>query len=360
MKRIAVLLFVAFALLAACSPKGGSCIIEGELEGMPGTGTIVLEDAFTEHGIIDTFTVVDGKFYHKISLDSPALAQIYYEASRLVEFFIEPGENIRISGDYSNEGTIEARGGKLNGLWEEYEMASTELAVGEESFAVRYNKFAGLMENLLADSNDDIFKMRVILKNVHNVFPAAYTALCQIKQMDPAIQEKFNVQMCRSLLERRVEVEPQVEGSPTVPLYKDFEVIDRNGEPVKLSDVIRNGGKRYVLVDFWATWCRPCCDQFPKLKEIYASYHNKGLEVFAVSYDMDKAKWISYIKENNLEWLHGIPASDTVLNSISRDYVISGIPTNILIDCQTGVIIGRDMPMEVLESKLEELVESKN
>jgi thiol-disulfide isomerase/thioredoxin len=178
--------------------------------------------------------------------------------------------------------------------------------------------------------------------------------------MDPAIQEKFNVQMCRSLLERRVEVEPQVEGSPTVPLYKDFKVMDRNGEPVKLSDVIRNGGKRYVLVDFWATWCRPCCDQFPKLKEIYASYHDKGLEVFAVSYDMDKAKWISYIKENNLEWLHGIPASDTVLNSISREYVISGIPTNILIDCQTGVIIGRDMPMEVLESKLEELVESKN
>lgn len=360
MKRISVLLFITLALFAACSPKGGCCIIEGELEGMPGTGTIVLEDAFTEHGIIDTFTVVDGKFYHKISLDSPALAQIYYEASRLVEFFIEPGENIRISGDYGNRGTIEATGGKLNGMWEEYEMVCTEFALGEEPFAVRYNKFAGLMENLLADSNDDIFKMRVILKNVHNVFPAAYTALCQIKQMDPAIQEKFNVQMCRRLLERRVEVEPQVEGSPTVPLYKDFEVIDRNGEPVKLSDVIRNGGKRYVLVDFWATWCRPCCDQFPKLKEIYASYHNKGLEVFAVSYDMDKAKWISYIKENNLEWLHGIPASDTVLNSISRDYVISGIPTNILIDCQTGVIIGRDMPMEVLESKLEELVESKN
>lgn len=359
MKQFFVLILAAFAVFASCS-QTRICVIDGELEGMPGTGVIFLEDALTEHELIDTFAVVDGKFHYEIALESPVVAQIYYEASQLGEFFLEPGGNVVIGGDFTNIGTIEASGGRLNGLWEEYEMALTELAVGEEPFAVRYNKFAGLMENLLADSNDDIFKMRVILKNVHNVFPAAYTALCQIKQMDPAIQEKFNVQMCRSLLERRVEVEPQVEGSPTVPLYKDFEVIDRNGEPVKLSDVIRNGGKRYVLVDFWATWCRPCCDQFPKLKEIYASYHNKGLEVFAVSYDMDKAKWISYIKENNLEWLHGIPASDTVLNSISRDYVISGIPTNILIDCQTGVIIGRDMPMEVLESKLEELVESKN
>ena len=355
MKRISVLLFIALALFAACSPKGGSCIIEGQLEGMPGTGTIVLEDAFTEHSVIDTITVVDGKFYHKISLDSPALAQIYYEASRLLEFFIEPGGNIRISGDYGNKGTIEATGGKLNGLWEEYEMGRTEFALGEEPFAVRYNKFAQWVEDLVCGSSDDIFKMRIILQNAYNVIPTAYNSLRQIDKMDKQTQEKLNVQMCRKLLERRVLVEPQLAGSDIVPYYKDFHVKDPSGETVKLSDIISNCGKRYLLVDFWDTWCRPCCEQFPKLKEIYSKYHNNGLEVLAVSMGSDRAKWLSYIEENDLDWLHGISETSSSSNQIVKDYAISGIPDNILMDCQTGIIIGRDMPMEVLECKMEEL-----
>lgn len=337
-------------------PKRGSCIIEGELEGMPGTGTIVLEDAFTEHGIIDTFTVVDGKFYHKISLDSPSLAQIYYEASRLLEFFIEPGGNIRISGDYGNRGTIEATGGKLNGMWEEYEMYRTEFALGEEPFAVRYNKFAQWVEELVCGSSDDIFKMRIILQNAYSVIPTAYNSLRQIEKMDKQTQEKYNVQMCRKLLERRVQVEPQVAGSDIVPYYKDFQVKDQRGETVKLSNIVSNCGKRYLLVDFWDTWCRPCCEQFPQLKEIYSNYHNNGFEVFAVSLGSDKGKWNSYIDENGLDWLHGISETSFAANHIVQDYAMSGIPDNLLIDCQTGIIIGRDMPMEVLESKMEELI----
>ena len=108
---------------------------------------------------------------------------------------------------------------------------------------------------------------------------------------------------------------------------------DRKGKTLKLSDIIRNRGNKYLLVDFWDTWCRPCCEQFPQRKEIYSKYHNNGFEVFAVSLGSDKGKWNSYIDENGLDWPHGISETNFSANHIVQDYAMSGIPDNLLIDC---------------------------
>ncbi|MDB5117001.1 MAG: hypothetical protein JWQ79_2493 [Mucilaginibacter sp.] len=101
-------------------------------------------------------------------------------------------------------------------------------------------------------------------------------------------------------------------------------------------------GKNYVLLDFWASWCEPCREFTPKIKEAYQQYHNKGLEIISVSWDDDEAAWKKAVAEDGIEIWHNVIASLSGPNDNSmRDkYSIPFIPTLILID-KNGIIIGR-------------------
>lgn len=132
----------------------------------------------------------------------------------------------------------------------------------------------------------------------------------------------------------------------------DFTQNDTTGKPVSLKDF---RGK-YVLVDFWASWCVPCRIENPNVVSAYQQYKNKGFTVLGVPFDRPDAfaKWTKAIHDDRLYWHH---VSDLKFwsNEVGKLYDIRSIPSNVLVD-PNGIIVAKNLRGEALDKKLESLL----
>ena len=135
--------------------------------------------------------------------------------------------------------------------------------------------------------------------------------------------------------------------------YKNVEGKDLAGNALALKEVVENKKNRYVLLDFWATWCSPCMYEVPYLKTAYEKYHNKGFKIYALSIDHDRDAWTKVIKEEKLQWVNVLRES----TEATEQYGVRGVPSNFLIDCSTGIIIATHLRGEALSEKLAEVLD---
>jgi thiol-disulfide isomerase/thioredoxin len=128
----------------------------------------------------------------------------------------------------------------------------------------------------------------------------------------------------------------------------EISLSDSTGKSIKLSD-FRN---KYVLIDFWASWCGPCRRETPSLLKLYGNYHSKGLEILGVSLDDNPQAWLNYIHLNKLTWPQ-VSDLKAWKSQVVQDYSIEGIPMMILLDKQGKVIAkGRTDSLEPIIAKL--------
>jgi thiol-disulfide isomerase/thioredoxin len=134
-------------------------------------------------------------------------------------------------------------------------------------------------------------------------------------------------------------------------LAPDFTQPDAFGNPVTLSSF---RGK-YVLLDFWASWCLPCRRENPNLVNVYNKYSDKNFTIISVSIDQDKQDWLQAIKNDNMIWINVSDLKGSNKSLVQRTYVASGIPDNYLID-PNGRIIAKRLLGEELNKRLEVLL----
>jgi peroxiredoxin len=135
-------------------------------------------------------------------------------------------------------------------------------------------------------------------------------------------------------------------GQPAI----DFTQNDPDGKPVSLADL---KGK-YVLIDFWASWCGPCRIEYPYLKKAYSQFKSGNFEIIGVSLDDKSAVWIQSIKDNGFSWPEVCDLKG-FRNEVAQSYGVAAIPQSFLID-PNGIIIAKNLRGNDLIEKLKEVI----
>jgi thiol-disulfide isomerase/thioredoxin len=259
----------------------------------------------------------------------------------------------------------------LHGLFENYNQQDAVL------YAI-FNKIDTLQKQKVSDSivNLAIGERDVQLKKINELVqqfikesksPAAtYFAIGIASRTTPAealkalvneTAKKYSTHAGILKLKELVNGGPQQQGAPAAnahPLLNqqapEISLPDENGQPFKLSSL---KGK-YVLVDFWASWCGPCRRENPNVVAAYKKFSNKNFTILGVSLDDDKEAWLAAVKADQLTWKH---VSDLKKweSSMVGLYQFEGIPFNVLVDPQ-GKVIATDLRGEDLEKKLAEVL----
>jgi len=172
------------------------------------------------------------------------------------------------------------------------------------------------------------------------------TLLAHYQKLGPVALQSKNGQDAAAFIERGKKLQPGVE-APT------FSHPDTSGKPVSLQDY---RGK-YVLLEFWASWCEPCRAENPNIKAAYSNYNPSGFDVLGISMDKerDKGKWLKTIYEDGLPWQQ-VSDLKGYGNEVFWLYNVLPIPDNYLIG-PDGKIIARGLRGKKLNDKLEEIFE---
>ena len=170
-----------------------------------------------------------------------------------------------------------------------------------------------------------------------------------LNQDVPAAKHAYGKKI-KQILDKEARAEALKNGILGKP-FTDLEEADVDGKMHKLSEYVGKG--RWVLIDFWASWCGPCRGEMPNVVENYKKYHDKGFDIVGLSFDNKKEAWVKAIGDLQMPWIH---LSDLKgWQSVASDvYGIRSIPASLLVNPE-GVIVARDLRGAALGAKLAEI-----
>lgn len=351
---------MAAAALYACGEAGKpQATITAEISGLKDS-VVYISLPVADSAKTDTVAVKDGKFSWTGNVTEPQKVYLMFP-TRYVEVFLEPAE-IRIAGNADSLSDLRVTGSASHDEYVAYQQ--TEKGIDDEMQKL-YANYDEIKDNDSAMAELEA-KSQVLRKQRrqqmvqyiagHPKSPVSVSLLADMavmgeykqldslyKLLDPAAQQTGTG---GRVGKRIATLKKSAVGEPFI----DFSLPDTEGKTVKFSDF---KGK-YVLLDFWASWCGPCRAENPNVLKAFNAYKDKNFTVVGVSLDDDGDKWKKAIAEDGMPW---IQLSDLkgFRNVVAQEYGIQAIPSTFLVSPE-GVIVAKDLRGQALHKKLAELL----
>ena len=369
-------IFAAVIMAASCSTKA---VIEGTVASAPSSEVIVKLLDINKYVVLDTVaTDAAGKYTYKVSVaeGQPEFVYVFYKDTKIASLLLEAGDNVKVESDtlgtYTVAGSEESL--KLAQVEKDYSEALLKLndlalrmqsanekeakqisrEMGQEYVRYYRDRVKYIMQNstsltvvpvffqsfssdlLVFGQHTDAIHFRSVADSLEKVYPDSKYVKALRKEADTR----------SSYLELQTRLDNAEEVS-----YPDITLPDLNAQKVKLSEV----DSKVVIVYFWsASDAEQKMFNLDVLKPVYEDYHKKGLEIYQISLDPDKAVWARVVKEQNLPWINVSDArgADSPYVTI---YNVAALPSMFIL-CDGELVDGQAIDVKSFRRLLDKLL----
>ncbi len=377
MKKL-LILFSVVVFLTSCGNKKNSSDfnvrIDGTVVGLDKATAKLVKYEGRKAKTLDSVDVKEGHFSIHTKVDKPDM--VFLTVSGVpsdLPLIIEPGSNIKVDIDITHmrKSTVVSQGlnKKLYDYFDQLKLfsdkqqklaklyqAAQNKATEEEKTKI-INRYYNIDDErheyeykVIEENKDNLVGAKIFEKVVYDQAEPNYNKLKKIYESFPKeIKDMPNIKQAIQIVNQKAKVSV---GSKA----PDFSAPTPDGKTLSLKDVL---GK-VTIIDFWASWCRPCRAENPYVAAIYKKYHPKGLNIISVSLDKpgEKDKWLKAIKDDHLAWNH-VSNLKFWQDPIAREYGVRSIPATFILD-KNGVIRAKNLRRDRLEAKVKELLEENN